>query len=177
MTDPAGTFAAVTDPSLPSIERLLMFCDLSMGVAVLVDPVCDDGYDRRLDGGRGVLAVDICEADGPMTVHGLPPSASLVPQADQEVVGELVGELTWTSSWATADAELDTVAVHPRWRRRGLATTLWRHVHSRLDDRGITLAHSEVRTPDGHRWARSVSPDCPDPIETLHPLLFDAPWR
>jgi len=61
--------------------------------------------------------------------------------------GEVVGHLL--SQVAVDEAEVLTVAVHPAWRRRGLAARLLAHAGQAWKRRGVRRAFLEVRD-DNH---------------------------
>ena len=80
---------------------------------------------------------------------GAPNEATLQVYAD----GERIGWIDWgVSHWWSDVHEPTKILVEDRYRRRGIATALWREAQ-RHDP---TLEHSEVRTDSGDAWARST---------------------
>lgn len=56
---------------------------------------------------------------------------------------ELIGLI---GMWLVVDeAHIGTVAVHPEWRRKGIARRLMEHALREADVQGMVLAHLEVR--------------------------------
>lgn len=58
--------------------------------------------------------------------------------------GHPAGILIW---WV--DGETDSIEVAPEWRRRGIATALWRRAKLITPE----LRHSASQTADGKAWA------------------------
>jgi len=75
--------------------------------------------------------------------------------------GKKVGELGLDKF---GPAKLSWITVHPDWRRKGVATAMWRHAND-LHSQGILEKKPEMsdfRTVAGDNWAKSLGEDIPE---------------
>jgi ribosomal protein S18 acetylase RimI-like enzyme len=83
-------------------------------------------------------------------------SIGLVAKAGPRVIGVLCCQILEDPVLAPGKgpvAHVDVLAVHPKFRRRGIATALWRRMEARLRSRGIASAWTRSR---GIRWGVDV---------------------
>jgi GNAT superfamily N-acetyltransferase len=90
--------------------------------------------------------------------------------------GKRVGELGLHKFGSTAS--ISWITVHPDWRRKGIATAMWKHAND-LHNQGILEKKPEMsgfRTIDGDNWAKSLGEDIPEnrtPPEESNPKYLD----
>ena len=80
----------------------------------------------------------------------------------------VVGSMKWDSD---DDGEVAMIQVHPGWRRRGVATALWRVAVEIVESQGWAAPqHSPQRTAEGDAWARTMGAAPAEEITTLDVL-------
>lgn len=88
------------------------------------------------------------------TISEFPEPLNRMRKMQAFVDGEEIGFLVWASEshLMTKAGEVMFVWTHPQWRRKGVATSLWRHVKE-IEPR---LHHSDDLSTDGFAWSKAV---------------------
>lgn len=76
------------------------------------------------------------------------------------VDGKQVGHLMWHPTGTISDVE-----VEGPYRRRGIATRMWKYANQMAAQHGLDLPeHDEARTDSGDAWARAVGGYLPERV-------------
>lgn len=65
----------------------------------------------------------------------------------------LSGTYVASFTWSTDDGVIQSIWVHEDYRRRGIATKLYREARKRASG---SIRHSSYRTQEGDDWAKAV---------------------
>lgn len=81
----------------------------------------------------------------------------------------------WTPDHPDALGEILALEVAQPWRRRGLATAVWKLANDLTEElRWLPPGHSPTRTPEGDAWARAVGGLVPK-LEAAKPFEYFPP--
>jgi ribosomal protein S18 acetylase RimI-like enzyme len=89
--------------------------------------------------------------------HGLRHSMMAINKSTNRVVAihdeQSVGSLDWDAK----TGEVEFIHVHPNYRRKGVATSMWKHAKANAESMGmVEPTHSEDISEQGKAWAEKV---------------------
>ena len=92
--------------------------------------------------------------------HDISPGYHLIQVHDK--AGDPIGHI----QWLTKTGEIHSIRVASAYQRRGIATAMYHMANQLSDEYGVVKPkHSNDRSDQGDKWAKSVGGDLPERVK------------